>query len=212
MTSFRRLIVAIAALSALHGGCALAATEAEYQEANKIFLEANAGDKSKISVARDRFKALSEADAKDPLLLVHYGSATAMMSRTTMLPWSKTSFAEEGMAIQDKAVALAINLGEKPALSGVSTVIAVKFVAASTFLAVPYFFNRGAEGAKLLAEVLGSPSFDAQPLQFRGAVWMRAARNAVDQKNKEEAKRYLDIVIKSGAPQAEQAKTQIAAL
>jgi hypothetical protein len=88
----------------------------------------------------------------------------------------------------------------------------VRFVAASTFLAVPGFMNRGARGAKLLDEIVASPLLAQSPLEFRGAVWMRAAELAKSQNRATDARKWLNEVVTNKAPQAEAAQAQLKTL
>jgi hypothetical protein len=94
----------------------------------------------------------------------------------------------------------------------VPAVLEVRFTAASTFLAVPGFMNRGARGSSLLAEVLASPLFASAPLAFQGNVWLSAARYAAAQGHQDEARNHLDNITRNKAPQAEAARVQRKAL
>jgi hypothetical protein len=144
--------------------------------------------------------------------MAYAGAAIALKSTTTWLPWRKMSHAEDGMAVLDKALALLTPAHNAPLQHGVAGTLEVRFVAASTFLAVPGFMNRGARGAKLLQEVLSSPLFEANPLGFRGSVWMKAASLAAKDQRKDEARKYLMQVIQANAPQAAAAQAQLAKL
>jgi hypothetical protein len=136
-----------------------------------------------------------------------------MQSRTTMAPWKKISYTEDGLALHDKALTLLTPAHDTELHNGVPVPVLVRFNAASTFLAVPGFFNRGDQGARLLKEVLTYPAFDTLPLQFKGSVWMRAAKAAIENNKKpEEAKPFLERVVNAGAPQAEAAKAQLSKL
>jgi hypothetical protein len=115
-------------------------------------------------------------------------------------------YAEDGMALIDKALALLTPAHDTPMQRGTPGSLEVRYVAANTFLAMPSFMNRGARGAKLLADVLASPLFDAAPLPFQGTVWMRAATLALKEQRKDDARRYLNVVVARNAPQAEQAR------
>ena len=199
-------------LAASFGGGALAASEAQFREAHEQFMKANGGDKEAVDVAVSKFAELVKAEPANPLLLVYLGTATSMQARNTMVPWKKISFAEDGMAMQDKALGLLTAAQDKELSNGTPVSLVVKFTAANTFLAVPGFFNRGEQGGKLLKEVLSSSMFEAAPLAFKGGVWMRAAKAAVDQKKPDDAKPYLDLVIKANAPQTEAAKKLLAGL
>ncbi len=208
--AIQTICAAVLAVSA--ASWAAAATEAQFQEAHEQFLKANAGDKDAVEQAVSKFGELVKAEPANPLLLVYFGTATSMQSRHTMMPWKKISYAEDGMALQDKALGLLTAAQEKERSNGTPVSLLVKFTAANTFLAVPPFFNRGDQGTKLMNEVLGSSMFEESPLPFKAGVWMRVAKTAVDKKKPDEARPYLDLVIKSNAPQSDAAKKLLASL
>jgi hypothetical protein len=144
--------------------------------------------------------------------MAYAGAATSMKATTTWLPWKKMSYAEDGLAMLDKALALLTAAHNAPLQHDTPAVLEVRFVAANTFLAVPGFMNRGARGARLLNDVLTSPLLLASPLQFRADVWLAGARLAASEKRPEEARKYLNLVIESKAPQMEAARSQLKAL
>jgi hypothetical protein len=115
-------------------------------------------------------------------------------------------YAEDGLALLDKALAMLTPGHDAPIQHGVPGSLEVRFIAANTFLAVPGFMNRAARGMKLLAEVLDSPLFDKAPLPFQGNVWMRAAALATKEQRSADAQRYLNEVISRNAPQADKAR------
>ncbi len=205
----RRLALAIVlALSA----SAWAAPDAQFQAAFEQFQQASQGNDSATASAADAFDALLKTEPDNPVLMAYKGAATAMKARTSWLPWKKMGYAEDGTALQDKALALLTAAHSAPLQHGVPAVLEVRFVAASTFLAVPGFMNRNARGAKLLQEVLSSPLFDASPLGFRGGVWIKAASVAAKDQHPDEARKYLKQVIDSNAPQSAAAQAQLAKL
>jgi hypothetical protein len=115
-------------------------------------------------------------------------------------------FAEDGMALLDKSLAMLTPAHDAPIQHGTPGSLEVRFVAANAFLAVPPFMNRAARGSKLLNEVLASPLFEKAPLPFQGNVWMRAAALAAKEQRTDDAQRYLNEVISRNAPQAEKAR------
>lgn len=173
-----------------------------------VFQKAAAGGgEASIAAAAERFGRLAAADPGDPVLLAYSGAATAMRATTTVLPWRKLSFADEGLAQLDRALTM-LNPGHDALLhKDVPASLETRFVAASTFLRLPAMFNRHARGARLLDEVLKSPGFGAAPAGFRAAAWMRAAEEASAGKRPDEARRWLQQVAASGAPQADRART-----
>jgi hypothetical protein len=78
---------------------ALAASEAGFLSATKDFDAAQAGDAAALQRAADAFETLLRAEPGNPVLLAYSGAATAMKASTTMLPWKKMGFAEDGMAL-----------------------------------------------------------------------------------------------------------------
>lgn len=193
----------------LSASVANAAPDEKFVPASETFLRADGGDDSAIKPAVEQFTTLSKAEPTDPLLLVHLGAATAMQARIVMMPWKKISAAEDGMALEDKALAMLGPEHDTKLQHGVPVSVWVRFVAASTFLAVPESFHRRQPGRKLLNDVLTSPLLENASLEFRGRVWMRAARFAVIDKRPDDAKQFYQQVIAAGAPQAAIAKTEL---
>jgi hypothetical protein len=199
-------ILAVVLVVITGSGRAQAAPEAAFQEAFQQFSLASNGDKSAVDPAADAFEALLKSEPSSPVLMAYAGASHAMRATTTMMPWKKMSFAEDGLAQLDKSLSMLTPAADAPAQRGTPGSLEVKFVAANTFLAVPSFMNRAARGTKLLNEVLDSPLLAKAPLGFQGAVWMRAAKLAAKEDRKADAARYLNEVISRNAPQAEQAR------
>jgi hypothetical protein len=199
----------IGAVAALFVAVSLGATEEQLSAANAAFARADGGDGKAAAEAVAKFGELVKAEPDNPFLLVHMGAATTMQARATVLPWKKMSLAENGMAMQDKAVAMLAPRDDTEVQDGAPVSLRVRYVAANTFLAVPEFFDRKQRGQKLLSEVLGSPLFSTTSVAFRGHVWMRAAKYAEKDKRMGDAKMYLNSVISSGAPQASQAQGEL---
>jgi len=191
-----------------------AAPEPAFQAAFSAFQQAVAtkGEGGSAAAAAEQFDALLKAEPGNPLLMAYSGAATAMLANTTMLPWKKMSYAEDGLAQIDKGLAMLQPVHDAPMQRGTPGSLETRFVAASTFLKMPPMMNRGARGEKLLAEVQASPLMAQAPLGFKGAVWMAAARHAQDEKQGDEARRLYAQVIASNAPQAEQAQAQLKSL
>ena len=191
---------------------ALAAAEADFLSAAKDFDAAQAGDAAALQRAADAFETLLRAEPGHPVLLAYSGAATAMKSSTTMLPWKKMGFAEDGLAQLDKALDLLTPAHDAPLYRGTPAVLETRFTAANTFLAVPGFMNRGERGAKLLQQVLDSPLLAASPLPFRGLVWMRAGRQAQKDQRPADARSWYEMVLAQNAPQASAAQAALKAL
>ncbi len=213
-TTFTRHIrhIALAASLVCLGATAMAAPEDQFQTAFKHFIQASGGDTAAIEQAAEAFSGLLLSEPTNPVLMAYAGSATSMKANTTMLPWKKMAYAEDGLAKLDKALALLSPAHDAPVQNGTPGVLDVKFVASNTFLAVPGFMNRGERGAKLLGEVVASPLLATAPLPFRGSVWLTAAKEANKAKNPTEAKRYLDLIVQQQAPQAAQAQALLKSL
>jgi hypothetical protein len=191
---------------------ALAETPAEFDSAFVQFSRARQGDEDAIVKSAQAFAALLKAEPLNPLLMAYTGAATSMQANTTWLPWKKMSFAEDGLALLDKALALLTAQHNLPSTRALPAALEVRFIAANTFLAVPGFMNRGARGAKLLSEILASPLLGATPLAFRGDVWMVAAAQAIKDKRTQNARNYLDDVVRTSAPQSQAARAQLKAI
>jgi hypothetical protein len=199
----------MAAVAVLLATTAHAVPDAQFQEAAALFTQAAAGDKASIDKAAEAFNALLRSEPGNPVLMAYAGASTSRLAGTTLLPWKKISYAEDGMALIDKALALLTPAHNDVVQHGTPGALEVRFVAANTFLAVPGFMNRGARGAKLLAEVLDSPLFAQAPLGFQGTVWLRAAKLAEAEKRPDDARKYLKEVISRNAPQADAARAQL---
>jgi hypothetical protein len=204
----RRLFAFLAVVfaSCVATGIAIAAPDAAFDSAFGHFIVASSGDKSAVDPAADEFDALLKAEPANPVLMAYAGAAGAMRAGTTSLPWKKMGFAEDGMALLDKSLAMLTPAHDAPIQHGTPGSLEVRFVAANAFLAVPPFMNRAARGSKLLNEVLASPLFEKAPLPFQGNVWMRAAALAAKEQRTDDAQRYLNEVISRNAPQAEKAR------
>lgn len=175
-TPTRRLFVTlVTAVAAVLSFAVQATPEGAFEEAAALFMKANGGDSAAIDKAAEAFEALLKAEPADPLLMAYTGAATAMKSRSTMLPWKKMGYAEDGLALQDKALALLTPAHDSATRRNVPVALETRYVVANTFLAVPGFMNRNARGAKLLAEVQAAPAFETAPPGFRNQVLARAA-------------------------------------
>ena len=201
------MAVAVVLASAAH-----AVPDDQFHNAYVHFSQAQAGDKSAVDQAADDFSVLLAAEPGNPVLMAYTGAATAMRSSTTMLPWKKMSYAEDGLALIDKALALLTPAHNAVMQNGTPGALTVRFVAANTFLAVPGFMNRHARGVKLLDEVLASPLLVQSPLGFQGAVWMRAAKLAEAEQRPDDARKFLNEVVNQNAPQAQAARARLKAL
>ncbi|MEI6803830.1 MAG: hypothetical protein WCK83_11765 [Burkholderiales bacterium] len=207
-----RIAAAAAAIAFTLSANAWAISDAQFQGPFERFIQANQGNERAIEGAAEQFTALLRQEPTNPALMAYAGAATAMQANTTWLPWKKMRFAEDGMALQDKALTLLTPAHNAPLQHQVPAVLEVRFVVANTFLAVPGFMNRAARGAKLLSDVVTSPLLATAPLSFRGDVWLRAAQHAVQDKQPQQARALLQQIIDANAPQAQAARAQLQAL
>jgi hypothetical protein len=205
----RWLFAATTLASVLSAGVVLAVPEAAFESAFRQFASASAGDGDAVDRAAEAFDTLLKTEPANPVLMAYAGASTSMRASTTILPWKKMGYAEDGLALIDKALALLTPAHDAPLQRGVPGVLEVKFVAASTFLAVPSFMQRSARGGKLLDQVLASPLLASAPLPFKGAVWMRAAEQAATEQRSADARRWLNEVIAQHAPQADKARARL---
>ena len=205
----RWLFVATTLAALMSAGVVLAVPDAAFDTAYRQFASASAGDKDAVGKAAESFDTLLKAEPASPVLMAYAGASTAMRAGTTFLPWKKMGYAEDGLALIDKALALLTPAHDAALQRGVPAVLEVRFVAASTFLGVPSFMQRSARGSKLLDEVLASPLFSAAPLPFKGSVWMRAAEQAAKEQRSADAKRWFGEVIAQHAPQADKARSRL---
>jgi hypothetical protein len=179
LTWWAAAAAATIAATLMIAGPALATVPAQaFDDAFQQFQHAAAGETKAIESAAEQFGRLAVAEPADPALIAYTGAATVMRSMTTMLPWRKLSFAEDGLAQIDKALAMLSPEHDKLLHRNVAASLETRFVAANTFLRVPAMFNRNARGTRLLDEVLKSPLLATAPEGFRAAVAKRAAEEA----------------------------------
>lgn len=205
--------LALAAALALPGtGAWAAADAAAFNTAMSAFNKSMEGDESAIDTSAEQWLKLSQAEPQDPVLRAYAGAATAMRARTTFLPWKKMSAADDGLALIDKALSQLTPAHDAPLYRGTPASLETRFVAVGTFLALPSMFNRRERGLKLLDEILHHPAFEASPLGFKGAVWLRAGQEAARDQQTDRARQWYDKVVASGAPQAALAQARLKAL
>ncbi|MBN9338812.1 MAG: hypothetical protein J0H52_01875 [Comamonadaceae bacterium] len=162
--------MACAAVLAAAACSAQAAPDAQFVPAFQSFLLASEGQDAALASALAGFGALSQAEPASPVLLAYRGAATAMQARTTYLPWRKMAYAEDGLALLDKALAMLQPAHDAPGQRQIPAVLDVKLVAANTFLALPAMMNRRDRGVKLLGEIARSPLLPSAPPAFQESV------------------------------------------
>jgi len=203
------LISAVFLVGALTAPDADAVRPAAQAAAIERFQHLGAGDVAGIEALATELRSSSAAEPGDPVLRAYAGASTAKQATTTWLPWRKIAHVEDGLALIDKALAQLGPAHDAPAHRGVPASLETRFVAANTFLALPAMFNRHERGARLLADLAGSPLLDSAPLAFRAEVWLRAGIEAAKDKRSDEARKWLDKVAASGAPQASAAQLRL---
>jgi hypothetical protein len=210
----RHSTVAVLAAMALTTGTAGAApaNEAAFMGAWQQFDRALGGDSGATDAAAERFNALAQADASDLVAQAYAGAALTLKGRDALLPWRKMSHTEDGLARIDKALAQLTPAHDQPLHRGTPASLEVRFTAASTFLALPGFFNRGPRGEQLLADVVNSPLLAASPVPFQGAVLMLAGQHAAKAGKPAEARKHFEAVVVRNAPQAEAARAALKGL
>jgi hypothetical protein len=203
----------VAALALFASPALLAAPDAAtYQSARSHFQPALDGDNSAIDPAATQLKALSDADPADPVLRAYAGAATSMRARTTMLPWRRMGYAEDGLAQLDKALAQITPVHEAAPAGAVPLALETRYIAASSFLAMPDMFHRGARGEQLLTQVLTAPALATAAPEFQSTVWLYAGKRAAQAGRKDEAREWLAKVAASNTSRAATAQQLLKAL
>lgn len=208
----RSVLLAALALSLSFGAATAATTDAQFQAAFQTFQAAQNGDSAALDGSADQFNELLKAEPGHPMLMVYAGAATALKANSTFFPWKKIGYAEDGLAQIDKGLALLQPVHDTALLNGSPVSLQARFTAANTFLKLPGFFNRGARGVKLLAEVQASPLLSQATPRFQGAVLMLAGQQAAREFRHADARRDFSAVIQRDLPQADAAKAQLQGL
>lgn len=204
-------------LLAALGGCAAALCiasahalpEAALQAAVAQFTEASKGKADATDASAEQFQALLKAEPGHPLLMSYLGATTTLKARDAWAPWKKMSYAEDGLALIDKAIGLLGPEHDQALVQGTPVSLQTRFVAANTFLGLPEMFNRGPRGRQLLEEIQASPLFAKAPGGFQGAVLMRSARQAEQAKDLPRARGLYQQVLARQLPQAGDAQAAL---
>lgn len=146
------------------------AGEPAFAEAQQIFMQAREGRDGALEKATEKFKALAEKDAANPLFQSYLGACLALKGDSAWMPWSKMRYTEQGLDKIDAALAsLASITGDK--LEDIQKRLETRYVAAETFIKIPdKIFHRAAAGRKLLQEVTSSPDYPKTNAAFRAVV------------------------------------------
>lgn len=167
---------------------AMANTTAEFQQAKQEFRLAK--DEKQIELNAEKFKQQLQQNPGQALLMLYSGAATSKLAMTTILPWKKLSFAEDGLATIDKALHLFASQKHD-----VAAEIEAKFVAANTFLAVPEFMNRKQRGQQLLEELANHQALNSVEPNLAASILLKAAQQATSTKNFTLARHYLNQIL-----------------
>lgn len=179
------------------------------------FVAAQGGDEGLIKKSAQTLDALAAQPerSRSPLVLAFAGAAHARLAETTIFPWSKMRYAEDGLALVDKALQRLDPKDDTPDPGHTPVAKEVRFVAASLFFVLPSIFNRRAQADKLLDGLLATVETDATPPDFKAAVAVLAGQRAAKAGDKAQARRYFDKATGYGSPQeAEDARRELKAL
>lgn len=176
------------------------------------FQQAAAGQTAAIAPALVAWQALLAAEAGNLTARAHVGALTAMQANTTLLPWRKMGFADDGLALLDKALAQLTPAHDQQLFNSVPVSLQVRLVAAGTFGALPAMFNRGERASRLLDSLVKSPLLGSTPPGFQAAVWLQAGKLAARNQRSDEARQWFNRVMASGAPQAAEAQALLKGL
>lgn len=155
------------------------AADLPFPEAVQVFMRAQQGQDKDIEPAVAAFEALARGEPRNPVYASYLGSAVALRARSTLMPWNRLKYAEEGIDHLDRALAALRPEHDKELLRGVPMAIEARLTAANTFLRLPDgVFHRRAQGRKLVAELLKHPALPGAPQAIRGAVAAAAAEAA----------------------------------
>jgi len=207
-----RHMLATACLSAVLVSGAHAVPDAQFVPLFDQFEIIQSGNNSQLGQVADGFAALLRAEPTNPVLMAYTGTTLAMKANTTWLPWKKLTYAEDGMAMLDKALLMLTPAHDATIQHGTPGSLEVKLLAAKTFLAVPGFMNKRARGVKLVGELVASPLLSQAPAGFQGMVWLTAGELAAKDQRTADAKTYLNKVLALNAPQTRAARTVLAGL
>ena len=190
----------------------LAISASAADAALQLFNRAAAGQDAVLDQALLQWQALAAADPGNPAPRAYLGALTSMQARATWLPWRKISYADDGLALIDKALAQLSPAHDRLQFLGVPISLQLRWVAASTFNSLPALFNRADRGARLMDDLLKSPLLVTAPACFKAAVWLSAGKGAAKAGRLEEARQWLGKAAASGAPQAAEAQLRLKAI
>jgi hypothetical protein len=169
-----------ATASAPAGVAAAARPDDELATAFDRFDQAGPANPAAVDDAAERFARLSAARPADPVLRAYAGAALDA-ANTTLLPWRKMTYTEDGLALIDKALAQLASAHDQPC-----TAACRRCWKPASWRPAPSAGCRPCSTAASAAASnwtrCSSPLLDSAPLPFRAVVWLRAARLAEDDK------------------------------
>jgi len=93
----------------------------EFQSARELHLRGVEGDEEMAERALETLEDLNEEDPDNPFVLAYLGSAKLLAAKRAFFPWNKSSLAEEGLLLLDRAVSLAPDNLEIRFVRGISS-------------------------------------------------------------------------------------------
>ncbi|UGQ44859.1 hypothetical protein [Massilia endophytica] len=195
-------------------GSALAALEEiappGLAQARQQFFAASGGNRDASDGAIEAFHKLGAAQPGHPIFTAYEGAALALKARDAILPWEKMKHAERGADLVDKALSQLTPAHDEALFHGTPESIEVRLVAANTFLSLPDFMNRRAQGKRALETALNSPLLPQASDHTRAALYAAAAKLAgKEQRSKDEAAWLQKIVALPRTAQHERAAARL---
>jgi tetratricopeptide (TPR) repeat protein len=171
------------------------AANAEVEDALNIaiarFDRAVDGDKNAVHSALQAFENLAKQSPDHPFLEARIGSLMTMRARDAWAPWNKMRYAEQGLDKIDRALERLRTKDDGVRLIDLPVSYDVYLTAASTFVALPKFFNRLGQAERLLRKLTEDAHFTETANGFQAAVWLSRAQVAQRQDHESDYKRYL---------------------
>jgi tetratricopeptide (TPR) repeat protein len=149
------------------------------------------GDKNAVQSALQAFEDLAKQSPEHPFLEARIGSLMTMQARDAWAPWNKMRYAEQGLDRIDRALERLRTKDDVVRLIDLPVSYDVYLTAASTFVALPGFFNRLGQAERLLKKLTKHAHFSETVNSFQAAVWLTRAKVAQRQNRKSDYKRYL---------------------
>jgi hypothetical protein len=163
----------------------------ELAEARTVFLRGVDGDRRAVREATQRFRLLSEDHPQEPVFIAYLGACMSLQGRDAANNIEKRRLTEEGLGEIDLALKRLSAGTDQSSPRYLDTLL----VAANTFIHIPAFFNRYAEGKRLLQEILAHRAFDGMAAGFKAATYLAAALLAHGEGDDGAYRRYLNLTV-----------------